>query len=79
MNGQWGKWKNITICTARCGGGELKQTRNCDSPKLALGVGGSYGDDGGSDCAGDGERTIGCNTHQCQGKLIFHSLVVVWF
>ena len=61
VDGSWGTWSRWGSCTASCGGGSQRRTRECDNPAPA---------DGGSDCPGFGEEVLSCNTETCPVVLI---------
>ena len=49
---------DLTGCTRNCGGGQKERYRICDSPSPS---------NGGSQCSGQSQKTVPCNTHQCNG------------
>ena len=65
VDGVWGSWRNVTRCSATCGGGTMNQARDCKSPNQ------KHGDD---DCVGNGERTIDCNTQPCPGIACYSTM-----
>ncbi|XP_076799785.1 uncharacterized protein LOC143444876 isoform X2 [Clavelina lepadiformis] len=46
----WSTWYDVGSCSAACGGGSLRQRRECSN---------------GNSCQGDSRRQISCNTHSC--------------
>ena len=56
VNGEWGDWDTVGVCSKTCGAGTLPQTRACDNPAPA---------NGGSACAGSAERDVECNLRDC--------------
>ncbi|XP_046575477.1 coadhesin-like [Haliotis rubra] len=65
VDGGWSDfsdWVDEGVCSAECGGGDQRQTRErtCTDPAPAY---------GGAECSGDNTQTqtIDCNTHNCPG------------
>ena len=61
VDGSWGTWSSWGSCSATCGGGSQRRTRECDNPAPAA---------GGSECPGSGEEVLSCNTETCPLVLI---------
>ena len=55
-DGGWGAWSSASSCSATCGGGYSRRSRQCNNPAP------SYG---GAACAGDTRKTESCNTQDC--------------
>ena len=51
VNGGWSEWKNISVCSATCGGVK-PQSRSCSEPPRSC---------GGKACEGKDLRFIPCN------------------
>ena len=58
VDGGWSSWYNQTECSVSCGGGVLTQWRNCTQPTPSC---------NGSECQGENNKTVDCNTHCCPG------------
>ena len=59
VNGNWGLWNDITMCSKSCGGGTVQSKRKCVNPAPQ---------NGGNSCVGDennDNRT--CNINECPG------------
>ena len=54
---QWEEWTPIGSCSATCGGGQRRETRQCS--------GGFPGDPG---CFGSSERFVPCNEQSCPAE-----------
>ena len=61
VDGSWGTWSSWSSCSATCGGGSQRRTRECDSPAPAA---------GGSECPGSEEEVLSCNTETCAVVLV---------
>ena len=61
MDGGFSEWTDFSTCTATCGGGIQKRTRECNNPKP---------ENGGKDCVGLKEETRGCKNDFCPGRFI---------
>lgn len=69
QDGQWGDWKNWTMCSVPCGGGFRKRHRKCDNPPPKY---------AGQECIGcDVEYEI-CNIHACSEQRR-HGSWTPWF
>lgn len=64
VNGQYSSWSEWSECSASCGSGIRKRSRNCDSPKP---------DCNGYQCEGSSIEIENCNTKSCGKFKIFSS------
>merc|ERR550532_3182978 len=60
VDGSWGTWTDWSSCSATCGGGSHRRTRQCDDPPPP---------DGGQ-CPGQAEEAGNCNTDPCSVMLV---------
>nr|XP_034324296.1 coadhesin-like isoform X1 [Crassostrea gigas] len=58
VHGGWSPWTTYS-CTKSCGGGHTFRLRSCTNPVPLF---------GGSDCQGQINEYVACNTHPCHGK-----------
>ena len=65
MNGNWGLWTDVTLCSKSCGGGTLSSKRSCDNPAPQNGGKSCPGGETGDDITV--ERP--CNINDCPGIL----------
>lgn len=56
VDGQWGMWSALSVCSVTCGHGLQTRTRGCDSPAPA---------NGGAQCRGITNETQNCNMGSC--------------
>ena len=62
QHGQWSVWGSWGSCLAECGGGIHYRSRSCDNPE-PMGLG--------EDCHGKAQQVQACNTHSCEGMILF--------
>ena len=65
VDGGWSNWSTGN-CSKLCGGGNITRIRTCNNPAPSC---------GGSDCSGDSEETVECNTIPCIGM---HSYITLY-
>ena len=58
INGGWSGWRVVGVCSATCGGGQLRYERRCDNPRPQ---------NGGRPCPGSDNKLEPCNTQCCPG------------
>ena len=68
VDGNWGPWKDVGVCSATCGGGKQPRKRSCDSPAPSH---------GGNKCTSSIDqkkkvthenKTVACNIKACSLK-----------
>ena len=67
VDGGWSNWL-IGNCSKLCGGGNKTKTRTCNNPAPSC---------GGSNCIGESEETVECNTMPCIGMYICITLYLL--
>lgn len=58
VDGAWSNWGAWSSCTVSCGGGDKRNTRQCNNPAPS---------NGGQQCSGDNKSTGTCNRTPCTG------------
>ncbi|XP_063404373.1 coadhesin-like [Mytilus trossulus] len=56
ISGNWGSWKDWTMCSKTCGGGIQERSRSCDNPAAA---------NNGPGCSGSGTESTQCASNPC--------------
>ncbi|CAG2202260.1 Hemicentin-1,Coadhesin,Adhesion G protein-coupled receptor B3,Adhesion G protein-coupled receptor B2,Thrombospondin-1,Mucin-like protein [Mytilus edulis] len=56
ISGNWGSWKDWTMCSKTCGGGIQERSRSCDNPAPA---------NNGPDCSGSDTESRQCASNPC--------------
>ena len=58
VDGGWGAWSAVGLCSSSCGGGKKVRTRKCDNPTPR---------NGGASCRGPTSDSLDCPQVPCEG------------